>query len=328
MTTLARASALLLLCAGGVNLGFSQSLPEPSSLGDAGPQEVRLSGTPRETVMNGSEYDFVPEASVPVGATYSFKVEHLPIWATFDQAWGRIRGVPDSGHVGTYPDIRITLTSGETSVSLPPFTVSVLPFIAQDHGTTTLDEVRSGDGSLALSGKARTSISVGSSYQFAPWAAAAAFQPYHFEVSNLPSWATFNPLWGSVSGTPGSGDVGVYRDITISLVQGDQRATLAPFSLVVRSGATLSGGQGSARLQWGIPSTNTDGSPLLDLAGYLIYAGSTPERLEPLLYVDDPLMNEQHIYGLGPGMHYFTLRAVAIDGRQSENSWLVAKTFP
>jgi hypothetical protein len=95
-----------------------------------------------------------------------------------------------------------------------------------------------------ISGTPATSVDQGSGYQFSPVATDADGDTLSFQVVNLPAWANFDSTRGKISGTPTSGDVGIYSNIVISVSDGTTTSALAPFSISVLSGGgTQLGGQ-------------------------------------------------------------------------------------
>jgi hypothetical protein len=84
-----------------------------------------ISGTPAASVRVGDTYTFTPNATDADGDTLTFSVAGLPGWAAFNTATGQISGAPASGDVGTYPNIRITVTDGQASASLADFAITV-----------------------------------------------------------------------------------------------------------------------------------------------------------------------------------------------------------
>ena len=71
-----------------------------------------------------------------------------------------------------------------------------------------------------------------------------------------------------MQGTPTAADVGTYDNIVIRVGDGKTTASLPAFAVTVLAVAS-----GSATLSWTPPTTNTDGSPLTNLAGYRVYWG-------------------------------------------------------
>jgi hypothetical protein len=84
-----------------------------------------ISGTPPASVNANTQYSFTPTASDPDGDALTFAVSGLPGWATFNASTGRISGTPGDAHVGAYRGIRITVSDGNASAVLGPFTITV-----------------------------------------------------------------------------------------------------------------------------------------------------------------------------------------------------------
>ncbi len=84
-----------------------------------------IRGTPVTTILQGESYSFRPLASDPDGDSLTFKISNKPAWANFDTKTGRLYGTPGAGDVGTYSNIRISVTDGQASAQLSAFTLSV-----------------------------------------------------------------------------------------------------------------------------------------------------------------------------------------------------------
>jgi Fibronectin type III domain len=91
--------------------------------------------------------------------------------------------------------------------------------------------------------------------------------------------------------------------------------------------ATASSGSRSATLSWDAPTSNTNGSPLMDLGGYRIYYGSTPGELTQTIQISSIGMQTYVIDGLEPGTWYFAIVAVARNGIESSLSNIAVKTI-
>ena len=61
-----------------------------------------------------------------MGDTLTFTIANKPSWATFDAKTGQLSGVPDTVNAGTTTGIRISLSDGISTVSLPEFSLTVL----------------------------------------------------------------------------------------------------------------------------------------------------------------------------------------------------------
>ena len=84
-----------------------------------------ISGTPSAAVLAGQAYSFTPTASDANGNSLTFSVANRPGWATFSSSTGRLSGTPTASAVGQYVDIRISVSDGQASASLSPFSVTV-----------------------------------------------------------------------------------------------------------------------------------------------------------------------------------------------------------
>ena len=83
----------------------------------------------------------------------------------------------------------------------------------------------------------------------------------------------------------------------------------------------------SATLSWEAPTTNTDGTALMDLAGYRIYYGSSARQLDHTVNISTIGLQTYVIEGLEPGNWYFAVMALGANGAESGLSDLVMKTI-
>lgn len=121
--------AVTLALTGCLDLGGSadnstSALPDNPGTGSTNRAPI-ISGAPASAVVVGDSYLFSPTASDPDGDQLTFMIENLPTWATFDSANGTVSGVASLGNEGTYSDIRISVTDGNLSSSLPAFSITV-----------------------------------------------------------------------------------------------------------------------------------------------------------------------------------------------------------
>ena len=114
-----------------------------------------------------------------------------------------------------------------------------------------------------------TAIAYGRTYTFVPSAMDPERTRLSFNILNKPDWASFDPITGTLEGTPEASDVGAYDDITISVSDGLYLVSLRSFSVDVVSTAS-----GSITVQWLPPTERDDGTPLTDLAGYNLRWGT------------------------------------------------------
>lgn len=171
-----------------------------------------------------------------------------------------------------------------------------------------------------IAGVPLTTVVSGSAYQFTPVAADPEGQVLIFSVSGLPAWASFNPVNGRLSGTPGAGDVGTTAPIRISVSDGLAQASLPAFSITVNQNAS-----GTATVSWTPPSQRTDGSTLTNLAGYRIRYGTSASALTQTINLPGASLTRYMVEGLTSGTWHFGVVAYDSAGQESEMSNLASK---
>jgi hypothetical protein len=87
-------------------------------------------------------------------------------------------------------------------------------------------------------------------------------------------------------------------------------------------------GFGTATLNWTPVITDTNGTPLADLAGYKIYYGSSAADMETLIVVADPSATTYLVGNLTSGSWYFTVTAYTSGGTESARSNIGSKMVP
>ena len=142
-----------------------------------------------------------------------------------------------------------------------------------------------------------------------------------FSADNLPPWASLDPATGRIMGTPKAADVGQYESITI-VADGAERVVSQPFSITV-----VGTGSGVAKLEWRVPLSKMDGSPLDDLAGYRISYGRDAEALDHSILVNDPTQTTYEFSTLDSGVWYFAVIAVNVNGLEGPPTIPVRKTI-
>ena len=174
-----------------------------------------------------------------------------------------------------------------------------------------------------ISGTPSTSVEEGTSYSFTPTASDPDGDALTFSISGQPSWASFNTSTGTLSGTPGAADVGLYTGIVISVSDSEFTDSLAEFSIDV---VAANSATGSVTLSWTAPIENEDGSALEDLAGYRIYWGTTPGEYPNSMTIDNPGITTTVIDNLVPGTYEFVATAFNAAGVESVYSNTSTKT--
>ena len=267
-----------------------------------------ITGTPPTTAAVGTQYSFTPTANDANGGTLTFSITNPPSWATFTASTGRLQGTPTTANIGTFAAIVISVSDGQESRSLAPFSITVSD--APNRAPT-------------ISGTPSTAVMQGTQYSFTPTASDPDTDPLTFSIANPPAWATFNTTSGRLLGTPGAGDVGTTSGIVITVSDGELTTALAAFSLTVQAVA-----MGSATLSWTAPTQNIDGSPLTDLTGYKIYWGPSPSSYPNSVTVDNPGLTRYVVENLVPGTYFFSATALNAAGAESGFAAPATKTIP
>ena len=86
-----------------------------------------------------------------------------------------------------------------------------------------------------ISGTPAATVVAGDLYEFLPDASDPDGDSLVFRITNQPPWATFDTGSGRLEGGTSEDDVGTYDGIEISVSDGTDEATLAPFSITVES---------------------------------------------------------------------------------------------
>lgn len=89
---------------------------------------------------------------------------------------------------------------------------------------------------------------------------------------------------------------------------------------------TVSGDVADATIYWIAPTTNADGSPLNDLAGYRVYYGPSSGVYTKSVAVPGADKTTYSFYGLAGGDYYMAVTAYDTSGNESVLSVEVVKT--
>jgi hypothetical protein len=262
-----------------------------------------IAGTPAGSVTEDSTYAFRPSASDADGDTLSFSISGRPVWANFDSATGRLSGTPDNSHVGSHANIVISVTDGQSVVSLNPFSIQVL----------------NSNDAPSIAGNPPISATAGEPYSFTPTASDPDGDQLTFSIGNRPAWASFDPATGRLWGTPGAEDAGSYADVRIRVSDGTESTALPAFSVVVDNSPEQTG---SVSLTWAAPATRSDGEalPLAEIAGYTLYYGTVLGDYPNSLDIDSAAATSITVDDLPLATYYFVLTTRDTGGLESEFS--------
>jgi hypothetical protein len=164
-------------------------------------------------------------------------------------------------------------------------------------------------------------VNYDSPYSFTPTVSGPAGAALAFSIENKPSWAAFNSANGALTGTPGAGDVGADANIVISVSDGTSGASLPAFSISVNEVST-----GAATLDWsGVTRTLAD-TALGNLAGYIVYFGTSADNLDHQVKLPNPGLTSYMVTNLASATWYFAVAAYTRDGVVGEMSSVGQKT--
>jgi hypothetical protein len=177
--------------------------------------------------------------------------------------------------------------------------------------------------SLTIQGVPPAGVNYGSPYNFTPTVSAPAGAALAFSIQNKPGWAAFNSANGALTGTPDAGDVGMDANIVISVSDSTSSASLAPFSISVNEVSN-----GTATLDWTAVTETTTNTALTDLAGYIVYYGTSADNLNQRVKLANPGATTYVVTNLAPATWYFAVAAYTSDGVIGEMSNVGEETIP
>jgi hypothetical protein len=266
-----------------------------------------ITGTPPTSVTVGTAYSFQPTANDADGNPLTFSITNAPAWATFSTTTGRLQGTPTASNVGTFGNIVIRVSDGQATAQLPAF--SIIVNSAPNRAPV-------------ISGTPSTSVVAGTAYSFQPTASDPDGNSLTYSITNAPAWATFSTTTGRLQGTPTAANVGTYSNIVIRVSDGTASASLAAFNITV---VAVAGG--SATLTWTPPTTNTNGTPLTNLAGYRVRWGTAAGNYPNAVTLNNPGLATYVVGNLAPGTYYFVVTALNSSGVESQFSNMASKTI-
>ena len=82
------------------------------------------------------------------------------------------------------------------------------------------------------------------------------------------------------------------------------------------------------RLHWTIPTTDTTGAPLTDLAGFEVFWGSNPSALTNSVRIPSATASTYTVAGLTTGTWYFVVTSFTAQGTMSAPSNVVSWSAP
>ena len=206
--------------------------------------------------------------------------------------------------------------SSASSVSTPVTSASTTT-------TAPTQAAASENAAPTITGKTTPTVTANSMYSFKPAASDANGDALVFQIQNKPVWATFSTLTGQLSGTPTLANAGTFANIVISASDGVATTAMPAFSIAVTAPVATN----TATLKWSVPTKNTDGSALSDLAGFTIVYGTSEAALDQTVRIDNATASTYSLDSFPSGTYYFAIKAFTAAGTESSMSSVVSKSF-
>jgi hypothetical protein len=133
-----------------------------------------------------------------------------------------------------------------------------------------------------------------------------------------------NSSYGSGSGTAAA-TAGTANSGRVTALIARSRTRSSGTKTGAGTGAT--GSAGSASLSWQAPSANSDGSPLINLAGFHIRYGTQPANLNEFIDIASASTLQYAVTNLASGTWYFNITSYTTDGAESSPSATVTASI-
>jgi len=192
--------------------------------------------------------------------------------------------------------------------------------------SSTGTSVKAPAAAVVLAGNPPANVTVGDPYYYAPTVSQGS-GPVSFSILGQPPWTSFDSQTGALAGTPTAADVGLSGEITITASNSVNTVSIGPFTIEVDPAASTAAATGSATLTWSPPDQNVDGSPLTNLAGYLVHYGTSETSLTQIIDLSDAGATTYVVSNLAPGTYYFAVSAYNSLGLEGAWSNIASKTL-
>jgi len=212
------------------------SICEITRLSEMIRSDIYIGGVPQTSVTADTQYSFYPAAYDEENDELTFSIENKPEWALFDETTGALTGMPAEDEAGTYARVIISVSDGEHTAYTEPFTITVYEY----------------NSPPIIGGTPYKSVTGDSAYSFHPYAYDADGDPLTFSIENKPSWAAFDESTGSLTGKPTDAQAGIYRNVRISVSDGQETSSIDFFDIRVNE-------YNSAPVIMGTPYTSVTG---------------------------------------------------------------------
>ncbi|WP_018415791.1 tandem-95 repeat protein [Teredinibacter turnerae] len=155
---------------------------------------------------------------------------------SLDAAGITVVAAPAQGTLSNNNDgtLRYTPNAGITPLDGDSFSYTVPDNDGESSNTATVTLTFVPGSTPVITGTPAEDIIEGQAFAFTPTVTNAdSLFTLSFSVQNLPAWMAFDSATGSLSGTPTSGDIGAYDNITLSVSDGVNTTVLTAFTVEV-----------------------------------------------------------------------------------------------
>lgn len=285
-----------------------------------------MRGTPTAKIAAGSYFSFQPAARDPEGKLLKFRIKNKPSWASFDATTGTLFGTPNRSQMGTYRKIQIIASDGKKSTAMKPFTVRVLAPTASlttsnpsPTNATTAADARP----QAIGDNASTSTNA----------------PVTIPVLNNDTGLSDGGIQVSIIAAPSHGSASLSNNqivftpanqysgndsISYRVTDADGDTAVATIAISI---SCTQGCPADVTLSWSAPTTRADGSPLTNLAGYLVHYGTSHASYTHAVDVGGRNSLTHTLQSLPAGTYYFSVTAYDTNGNESSYSTEVSRTI-
>jgi hypothetical protein len=157
-----------------------------------------------KTVNPEETLQFTISATDPNGDVLTYSATNLPTGATFNTTTRTFSWTPTSSQVGTYPNVRFTVSDGTLT----------------DYENITITVNSSGNSPPVLASIGDQLVNTGQTLQFTVSATDADDDALTYSATNLPQGATFNTTTRTFSWTPTSSQSGTYSNVHFEVSDG------------------------------------------------------------------------------------------------------------
>ena len=158
------------------------------------------------SAYTGKAFSFTPTIYDKENDVLTFTIENAPTWSEFDLQTARLSGTPSVQDVGTHRNVVLNVNDGVNQVAFN-FDIKV----QSNTGVNTPPSIKVSD---------QTAI-VDSAFSYTPIISDAQNDTLAMAINNAPSWLSFDNVTGETTGTPEISDLGVYKDIKITISDGE-----------------------------------------------------------------------------------------------------------